>query len=168
LLAQNIASIEFSFPISWIGIIISFVHSSSLSKGAKLQLDVCLMLPTTSFSCGRWSGHRRHHRCSRGGSGPWSRDLKLSSISMFLWRHDFWANLPPAPSKSPALYSLPVEGLMSPPSDSGMETLLLAPVPPMVTSAPGNLLLTLSSTPDSLAGKMMLVCCRKFLKLLKV
>lgn len=42
---------------------------------------------------------------------------------------------------------------MSPPSDSGMETLLLAPVPPTVTSAPGNLLLTLSSTPDSLATK---------------
>jgi len=33
------------FPISWIGIIISFVHSSSLSKGAKLQVIVCLILP---------------------------------------------------------------------------------------------------------------------------
>jgi hypothetical protein len=42
---------------------------------------------------------------------------------------------------------------MSPPSDSGMEMLLLAPVPPTVTSAPGNLLLTLSSTPDSLATR---------------
>jgi len=34
-----------SFPVSRIGIIISFVHSSSLSKGAKLQVIVRLMLP---------------------------------------------------------------------------------------------------------------------------
>lgn len=60
---------------------------------------------------------------------------------------------PPTPWKSAALVCLPVTGSTSPPSDSGIWRLSLAPWPPTLTSAPGNLASTFSFTPDSWAGK---------------
>jgi hypothetical protein len=49
-----------------------------------------------------------------------------------------------------------------------MEMLLLAPVPPTVTSAPGNLLLTLSSTPDSLATRGIVSMLSQVVEALKL
>ena len=60
---------------------------------------------------------------------------------------------PPTPSKSAALVCLPVVGSMEPPSETGIWRLSLAPWPPILTSAPGNLDSTDWSTPDSRAER---------------
>lgn len=75
-----------------------------------------------------------------------------SSPPWFLAYPSLCASGAPTPpfAKSPTLYSLPVAGLMSPPSSRGTSRLFEAPVP-YVTVEPGNLVVTDSSMPESRA-----------------